>query len=131
MQIKDNVTEAASASCFPPEIILAIVSRLSIENGAFIESTNGGWRPCTLLSSSEWDECYGLLHVPRSKGADDYHDVDSIEHFLSGLAHLINLTGQITNKFTSYSVNEQTRGAIAAYDAGLSTVKDKSAFLTK
>ena len=124
MQISDNVTEAASATCFPPEIILALVSRLSIENGAFLESNNG-WRQCT-LKSLEWDECYGLMHVPRSKGADDSLGVDSIEHFVNGLSHVIKLTGEITSKFTSYSVPTQTRGAIAAYDAGLSTVKDKS-----
>ena len=129
MQIMENVTEAASASCFPPEIVLALVSRLSIQNGSFIESNNG-WRPCTLQSSlyNAWDECYGLMHVPRSQGANDTHGVDSVEHFINGLSHLIGLTNQITSKFTSYSVGAQTRGAIAAYDAGLSTVTDKSTF---
>lgn len=129
MQIMENVTEAASASCFPPEIVLALVSRLSIQNGSFIESNNG-WRPCTLQSSlyNAWDECYGLMHVPRSQGANDTYGVDSVEHFINGLSHLIGLTNQITSKFTSYSVGAQTRGAIAAYDAGLSTVTDKSTF---
>jgi len=121
-QIKQNVTEAALALCFPPEIILGLVSRLSIENGNFIPSpTNDGWRPC-ILSSAKWsgEDCYGLMHIPRSHGADSSLGVDSIEHFINGLEYLLDLTSQVTNTFKSYTVEEQTRGGIAAYDAGLS-----------
>ena len=121
-QIKNSVTEAALALCFPPEIILGLVSRLSIENGKFIQSpTNDGWRPC-ILASAKWsgEDCYGLMHIPRSHGADASLGVDSIEHFINGLEYLIDLTSQVTNTFNSYTVDEQTRGGIAAYDAGLS-----------
>ena len=126
-QIKKNVTEAASALCFPPEIMLALVSRLSIENGNFAQSpTNDGWRPC-ILGSAKWsgEDCYGLMHIPRSQGADGSLGVDSIEHFINGLQYLLKLTNDVTNTFTAYTVHEQTRGGIAAYDSGLSAAADK------
>lgn len=107
--------------------MLALVSRLSIENGNFIQSpTNDGWRPCT-LGSAKWsgEDCYGLMHIPRSHGADGSLGVDSIEHFINGLQYLLDLTNDVTNKFKSYTVDEQTRGGIAAYDAGLSAAADK------
>ena len=43
-QIIAKVTEAASNECFPPEIILGFISRLSIENNIL----QAGWQPCKL-----------------------------------------------------------------------------------
>ena len=45
--IKTNVIEASMDSCFPSEIILAMVSRLSIEKDELV-TTSDGWRPCKL-----------------------------------------------------------------------------------
>ena len=48
-QIKTKVIEAASNDCFPPELVLGFVSRLSIENGAL----QTGWHPCKLNAYSQ------------------------------------------------------------------------------
>ena len=50
-EIKDKVVEAASNSCFPAEIVLALVSRLSVVNNSFRKS-DAGWVPCQLSKYS-------------------------------------------------------------------------------
>ena len=41
----DIIEEAASNRCFPPSIILGMISRLSVDNNIISET---GWRPCKL-----------------------------------------------------------------------------------
>ena len=43
--LRSNITEAAYELCFPPEIVMAMVSKLSVENGAALWiSLETGWR---------------------------------------------------------------------------------------
>ena len=65
------------------------------------------------------------MHIPRSHGADGSLGVDSVEHFINGLQYLLELTNNVAATFNTYTVDEQTRGGIAAYDAGLSAAEDK------
>lgn len=65
------------------------------------------------------------MHIPRSHGADGSLGVDSVEHFINGLQYLLELTNNVATTFNTYTVDEQTRGGIAAYDAGLSAAADK------
>ena len=50
---------------------------------------------------------------------------DSVEHFSEGIARLIQLTAYVSNTLTSFNTTEQTRGGIAAYDAGIAEVIDR------
>ena len=43
--LEKNITTATELTCFPSEIILAMVSRLSMENGSLASL---GWRKCKL-----------------------------------------------------------------------------------
>ena len=49
-----------------------------------------------------------------------------MDHFLQAIVILIDLIEQISSTWMSFSTIEQTRAAIAAYDAGISTIRGKS-----
>ena len=51
-----------------------------------------------------------------------------MDHFLQAIVILIDLIEQVSTSWTSFSVVEQTRAGIAAYDAGISTIRGKSKF---
>ena len=62
------------------------------------------------------------MHLP---GANHMFEPDSVEHFSEGIARLIQLTAYVSNTLTSFNTTEQTRGGIAAYDAGIAEVIDR------
>ena len=74
------------------------------------------------------EQCYGLMHMRANQNPNTYFGPDSVEHFKQGIASLIQLTTDITSKLSSFTVVEQTRGGIAAYDAGTSVIGDRSMF---
>ena len=121
--IKTAVIQAASTSCFPPEIIFALISRLSVENGKL---AGPGWRPCK-IRSYKWEEkgCYGLMQIPYSQGPDVSVKGDSVQHFTEGIERLIEFTTRISSTFTSFNPTEQTRAGLAAYDAGIHAIRTK------
>ena len=49
-----------------------------------------------------------------------------MDHFLQAIVILIDLIEQVSTSWTSFSVVEQTRAGIAAYDAGISMIRGKS-----
>lgn len=65
------------------------------------------------------------MHIPKRFNPDDSVPGDSIEHFLEGISVLTELTSQITQRFRTFTPIEQTRAALATYDAGPNAVKDK------
>ena len=126
--IKTAVIQAASTSCFPPEIIFAIISRLSIVNGKLADP---GWRPCN-LRGYKWEEkgCFGLMQIPYSQGPNVSVKGNSVEHFVEGIERLIEYTTGISSKVPSFSPLVQTRGGLAAYDTGILAVRSKRWYLT-
>ena len=66
------------------------------------------------------------MHIPASKNPNTDHAVDSIEHFVDGIYQIIELTSLIAQSFESFSATQQTRGGLAAYDAGVQAVEAKS-----
>ena len=65
------------------------------------------------------------MHIPQRFNPDDSVPGDSIEHFLEGISVLTELTSQITQRFRTFTPIEQTRAALATYDAGPNAVKNK------
>ena len=74
------------------------------------------------------EQCYGLMHMRTNQNPNTYFGPDSVEHFKQGIASLFQLTNDVTTKLSSFTVVEQTRGGIAAYDAGTSVIGDRSMF---
>ena len=65
------------------------------------------------------------MQIPRSAGPNDQYAGDSVEHFEEAIDILIKLTTQLTSTFKSFSPIQQTRAGLAAYDAGVSSIRDK------
>ena len=82
------------------------------------------------ISQFRYEECYGLMQIPRSLGPNDLVAGDSVDHFKEALDILIKLTTQLTSTFPSFSPTQQTRAGLAAYDAGVSSIRDKRMFLS-
>ena len=78
-----------------------------------------------ITSVLRYEDCYGLLHIPRSLGPTESFAGDSIDHFVEGIDTIINLTTQLGSTFKSFTPTEQTRAGLAAYDAGVSAIRGK------
>ena len=65
------------------------------------------------------------MHIPKRFNPDDSVAGDSIEHFLEGISVLTELTTQLTQRFRTFTPVQQTRSALATYDAGPDAVKNK------
>ena len=66
------------------------------------------------------------MHIPASKNPNTNYAVGSVGHFREGIREIIELTSLITQSFTSFTPTQQTRGGLAAYDAGIQAVQAKS-----
>ena len=66
------------------------------------------------------------MHMRENQNPNTFFAPDSVEHFKQGVSSLIELTTEITKTMTSFTVAEQTRGGLAAYDAGTSVIGDRS-----
>jgi len=120
-EVLDEVTAATFEKCFPPEIILALISRLSIDENNQLVKSNDGWYDCK-LSFYEGKRCYGVLQIPERYGPDSYLP-DTVEYFDFGIELLVSLINQIGAEHSSYSNEERTRGGIAAYDCGTTQIR--------
>lgn len=83
-----------------------------------------------VISQFRYEECYGLMQIPRSLGPNDVVAGDSVDHFKEAVEILIKLTTQLTSTFPSFSPTQQTRAGLAAYDAGVSSIRDKRMLLS-
>ena len=72
-----------------------------------------------------YEKCYGLMHIPRSMGANDNNSGSSVDHFIAGISKLTGLTSQLSATFQSFTATEQTRAGLAAYDNGISCVQHR------
>ena len=66
------------------------------------------------------------MHLRANQNPNTFFGPDSVEHIKQGVSSLIELTTEITSKMSSFTVAEQTRGGLAAYDAGTGVIGDRS-----
>ena len=78
-----------------------------------------------LTNLLSFEECFGLMHIPRSANPDDTVPGDSIEHFKQGIERLTELNSQMAQQFSTFTASKQTRCGLAAFDAGTSAVKNQ------
>ncbi|XP_067416040.1 lysozyme g-like isoform X1 [Emydura macquarii macquarii] len=107
---KTIIKSAGQKKCVDPAVIAAIISR---------ESHAG-----TILSNGWGDYGYGfgLMQVDRR-----YHTIvgqwNSEEHLLQGTGILVSMIQGIQKKFPSWTMDQQLKGGISAYNAGLGNVQ--------
>ena len=66
------------------------------------------------------------MHIRESLNPNTNHTGDSIEHFTEGISNLIEIIGDLTQQFKTFTPEQQTRAGLAAYDAGAGAIKAKS-----
>ena len=68
-------------------------------DGFLVNSQN--IRKCFFMKALIWplfryEDCYGLLQIPKSKAPNTTYEADSVEHFIEGIDIVIDLTTQMS-----------------------------------
>ncbi|XP_078512291.1 lysozyme g-like [Lissotriton helveticus] len=96
--------------CIEPSVIAAIISRESHVGASLKNGMDAGGKYFGLMQlSKEWHKVKG--------------DWDSAEHITQGTEVLIQMMKSIQTKFPTWTINQQLKGAIAAYNCGPGNVK--------
>ncbi|KAK3535417.1 hypothetical protein QTP70_016791 [Hemibagrus guttatus] len=107
---KDIIMKVGKAMSMDPAVIAAIISRESRAGAALVN----GW--------GDHGNGFGLMQVDKR-----YHKLrgarNSEEHLTQGTGILIDSIKQIQKKFPNWSKEQQFKGGISAYNAGVGNVR--------
>ncbi|KAM9173347.1 lysozyme g-like protein 2 [Pangshura tecta] len=107
---KTIIESAGAKKCVDPAVIAAIISRESHAGTILLN----GW--------GDYGYGFGLMQVDRH-----YHTVvgawDSEEHVLQGTSILVSMIQGVQKKFPGWTKDQQLKGGISAYNAGLGNVQ--------
>ncbi|XP_072192672.1 lysozyme g-like protein 2 [Excalfactoria chinensis] len=110
-QYKETIIKVAKKKCIPPSLVAAIISRES-HAGKVLEN---GW--------GDHGNAFGLMQVDKR-----YHQVhgawNSEEHIMQGTDILCQSITDIQKKFPKWSKEQQLKGGISAYNAGIGNVQN-------
>ncbi|XP_056264496.1 lysozyme g-like [Pseudoliparis swirei] len=106
---KSKINKVGAKYGIAPALIAAIISRESRAGNCL----DGGW--------GDHGNAWGLMQVdvnPKGGGHTARGGWDSEEHLCQATEILVHFIGRIRNNFSSWSVEEQLKGGIAAYNMG-------------
>ncbi|KFQ32098.1 Lysozyme g, partial [Mesitornis unicolor] len=105
-----KITKAGHSKCVDPAVIAGIISRESHAGAAL----QGGW--------GDHGNGFGLMQIDKR-----YHKLvgswDSEEHIAQGTEILCEMIKAIQKKFPTWTKEQQLKGGISAYNAGVNNVR--------
>lgn len=111
---RENITTAATNKCFNAALLAGLISQQS-RGGALLDQN--GTMPCSNRADGL---CYGIMGMKNEMNVDD--GIGGINYLEAGIDQLIALIDEIVARHSAWTIVQQTRAGIAAWEVGINQI---------